>query len=39
MMLRYTIHIAAAGIEMPYTCDASDLVDRKLPIALSTSNK
>ncbi len=38
-MLRYIIQIAAAGIEMPYTCDASDLVDRKLPIALSKSNK
>jgi len=39
MMLTYKTYIASVGIEMPYTCDASDLVDRKLPIALSKSNK
>ena len=39
MMLRYTVYIASVDIEMSYTCDASSLAARKLPIALSKPNK
>jgi hypothetical protein len=39
MMLIYTVYIAAVDLEMPYTCDASGFIARKLPIALSKPNK